>query len=337
MRFCHWIPPHNANGEDAPAFGATDLWLLAVVLIWGVNTVASKVVLEVVPARDLYALRMVGIPLLLWPIWRLIGSPQGTSGRPPVLLVILAGLLVTGQNALFFWGLRRTTADIAALIGNTSPLWAALALVACGFQLFRLRNWAGFALGLGGAALMTFTRQHIEPTYAPAPGWGALACLCSAMCFGFYIVLTKGLMEQYGALRILTLTYLFGGALSLPVAALSAGHVPWAQMAPAHWATLVFSIAIGGALGFAVWYQVLRGANASRSVLYLYLVPVFAAVTAWIFLEEVLSPGQMVGMVMTTVGIYLARPEVTPRKPAVTEEPPEAAGHEPSQLVAGGH
>jgi drug/metabolite transporter (DMT)-like permease len=317
-------------------FGATDLWLLGIVLLWGANTVASKIVLEVMPSRDLYALRMVSVALLLWPIWRLIRPAQVTPGQPPVLLVLLAGLLLTAQNALFFWGLRRTTADIAALVGNASPLWAALALVACGFQLFRMRNWAGFALGLGGAALMTFTGHHVEPAYAPAPGWGALACLLSAMCFGFYIVLTKGLMEQYGALRILTLSFLIGGALSLPVAALSAGHVPWAQMAPVHWTMLFINIAVAGALGFGIWYHVLSRANASRSVLYLYLVPVFAAIIAWIFLEEVLSPGQMVGIVVTTLGIYLARPEVGNPQMLTTSHKQEEASHGSSKLAAGG-
>jgi drug/metabolite transporter (DMT)-like permease len=315
--FCHWIPPHT-EGADAPAFGATDLWLFSAILAWGGSNVACKIALQVVPPEDIYALRMIGVAVLLAPALLLIPRPAGARRIPPALL-ILAGLLLAGENAFFFWGLRLTTANIGSLMSNTSPLWAALVLAVCGFQLFRWHNWAGFGLGLVGAALMTVTAYRVAVSYAPAPTLGALGCLASAICFGGYIVLTKGMMEEQGALRILTLTYLIGAAFALPSAAVSLLHAPWAKLDTLHWSMLGYSTAISGAYAFAVWSLGMRRANTSRAVLYLYLVPVFSAVAAWIFLRELLSPGQMVGIVVTLVGVYLARPAdpagVARRKP----------------------
>jgi drug/metabolite transporter (DMT)-like permease len=284
------------------------VWLLSAVVIWGGNAVASKLLMEVVPALDVFYLRMIVGAVLLWAISLALPAESEERARPPLRLFLALGVLLALQNATFFLGLHLTTADISSLLSNTGPLWTALLLGSCGLQFFHRRNFLGFFLALGGTALMILTRRQVTVAYAPAPTAGAMFSLISAIFFGAYIVVAKGPIEKYGGLRILTGAYLVSAVLVLPLAVVRVGHVPWGQMTPLLWGMLSYSVALAGGWAFAVWYVAMRFANTTRAVLYLYLVPLFAALAAWLCLGEVLSPGQVLGIAVTLLGVYLARP-----------------------------
>jgi drug/metabolite transporter (DMT)-like permease len=47
-----------------------------------------------------------------------------------------------------------------------------------------------------------------------------------------------------------------------------------------------------------------------RAALYQYLVPLLAVIAAGIFLHEALHPWQYLGMALTLIGVFLARPPI---------------------------
>jgi len=69
------------------------------------------------------------------------------------------------------------------------------------------------------------------------------------------------------------------------------------------WSWLLLSGLVGLAIGDAFLFKAYQLIGARMGLLLLSLAPVFSAIIAWIFLEEVLTPIQFIGMLLSLVGI----------------------------------
>ncbi len=308
LHACDLIPKHRHDGRDRPAFGSDDLWLLSAVLIWGGNAVASKFLLMVLSPLAVFHVRMLGVALLLGVPMLLLHRLSARSLRVPWAVLIAGGLFMAGENAAYFWGLQLTTASQAALLSNTAPLWTALLVAGCGLERLGWRNWLGALVALAGVALVVLGVPQSDVGYAPAPALGALLALASAVFFALYMVTTKAVVEQWGALPTLAVGYAVGALVMLPTALLTLPRVPWETLRAFDWTMLAYSVLLAGAYAYIVYYRVIGRTSAVRVALYQYLIPVLAALAARIFLGEALHTWQYLGFLTTLAGIYLARP-----------------------------
>lgn len=310
LHACDLIPKHRHDGRGRPAFGTDDLWLLSAVLVWAGNVVASKFLLMVLSPGAVFYVRMLGVALLLGVPMLSLHRLSSQRGRVPWVVLIVGGLLMAGQNAAYFWGLQLTTASQAALLSNTAPLWTALLVAGCGLEGLSWRNWLGVLVALGGVALVILGVPGADVGYAPAPALGALLALASAVFFALYVVITKAVVEQWGALPTLAVGYIVGALLILPMALLTLPRVPWEALRAFDWGMLAYAVLLAGAFAYIVYYRIVGRTSAVRAALYQYLIPVLAALAARIFLGEALYFWQYLGFLITLVGIYLARPAV---------------------------
>ncbi len=308
LNACDLIPPSHRDGHDRPAFGADDLWVLSCILIWGGNAVASKILLLVLSPMVVFYLRTIG-GALLFGVPVLLRYRRSLTRAPlPWLILVLGGLMLAAENLTFFWGLRLTTASETAVLSNTGPLWTALMVGGCGLEHLRRHHWIGLLLALGGIALLVFVAPHGPAEYTPAPVLGGFLALLSAIFFALYIVVTKGVVEQIGALTLLATSYAVGALVTLPGAVVALPQVAWGELRPLDWSMLAYSVLLAGVYAFLVYYWVIGRTSALRVAVYQYLVPVTAALAAFLFLHESLQPWQYVGLVITLLGVYLARP-----------------------------
>ena len=101
----------------------TDLGLLFLVLIWGINFSVLKIVLRELDPLALNALRFPIAALALWMLVRRLDGPlrpdPGDVGR-----IIALGLLGNVAYQLFFiFGVNSTLAGNASLMLATTPVW----------------------------------------------------------------------------------------------------------------------------------------------------------------------------------------------------------------------
>jgi O-acetylserine/cysteine efflux transporter len=78
---------------------------------------------------------------------------------------------------------------------------------------------------------------------------------------------------------------------------------------------IAFVTLLASFVGLVVWYRTIGRTSASGTAVYQYLVPGVSLVGAAIFLGDRISGLQLVGIVVTLVGVYLARMRPRSRLP----------------------
>jgi drug/metabolite transporter (DMT)-like permease len=217
---------------------------------------------------------------------------------------VLVGALVHGAYlGGVFWAIRNgLPAGLSALIIGLQPLITA---VMAGFALGEKvlpRHWAGLAIGFAGIVVV------LAPKIGDAVG-GVTAATFAASLFGV-VAISAGTVWQKrrlaGADLVSGTLWQYVGATALMAAGsflfetrsfVVTGELVFALV----WLVLVLSI---GAI-FLLMHMIREGEMAKVSSLF-YLVPAVTALMAWALFGETLTPIQLAGMALTTVGVALA-------------------------------
>ncbi len=139
--------------------------------------------------------------------------------------------------------------------------------------------------------------------------------LSVAFFWALYSVLSPPYLQRLGTLYVSGWSMLFGALLMTPIIAWGWNDTPWAAMQPSHWASFAYTVVLAGALGYLFWYEGIRRLGIARSVIYSYLIPVFAMISAIAFLGEHVSLAQLIGASVVIAGLVLTR-WATPAPPA---------------------
>lgn len=220
----------------------------------------------------------------------------------------LAGLLFTGDLAVWHWSLQYTTVANSTLLANFAPVLVTLGgWLMWGEKLTR-RFLAGMVMGLFGATLLVGIHSQFHVQNLP----GDLLALGAAVFYAGYLLCLKQLRRRYDGLTIMAWTGLVACA-GFFLAALPAGETLWPRTMSG-WLVLV-SLGLVSHLGgqtliaFAVGHLA-----ASFSSVGLLLQPVVAGILAWIFFQERLDAVQGLGGILVLAGIALA---TQPRRRAI--------------------
>lgn len=285
-----------------------DPWLLSVALIWGGNFVVYKLVLAHVTPLVVVGVRygLMAPPLLL--VARLLSS-RPFVGRQHFGALLYAGLVVQSVQQLgFIAGVNLATAVEAALLTSTMPIWTALIAVGMGQERLTRLNWTGVLVGFLGVAMVVFGGKNGANQVAAGRLVGDVLLIGAAVLYGYFTVLAKPLVEEYGGLQTVACCYALGALVIVPAAGRDLIATDWTALPPATWFWLVGYIgALAGVYGFAVWYTSVGKTSAAKTAAYQYLVPVVAMAAAAIVLGERPQPLQLVGAAVTLAGLAMTR------------------------------
>lgn len=290
----------------APVFSAgLFLRLLGVPLIWGIAFVPGKLAVAGLPAGVAALGRYVMASLsLLAAAWWLEGGLPRPRGRQ---WLGLAGLGLTGiaaYNLLMFKALESLTASRTAMIVALSP-----ALIAAGSAVFqgeklRPHRWLGVALALFGAWIVLSHGDLGSLHMTLGPGE---ACMLGAVgCWVAYTLLSRRVLKNgLSILASTTWSCLLGTLMLMPVAALAWPQLGAGAQAAKPWLAVAFMGIFSTGIAF-LWYAdgILR-IGPARTAVFTNLVPVFAVLSAWLFLGEVPGPSLMIGGAVTLAGVAL--------------------------------
>jgi len=196
-------------------------------------------------------------------------------------------------------------AGLSALIAALQPL---LTIMIARFVLderVSLANLAGVVIGLVGVGIVLAPRVSSVTSETVAAMSGPILVNIVSM-----VAVTIGTFYQKrfvaaGDLRSLTAVQYLGALMvTLPVALyLEPLNLPFTRevLYGLVWSVLVLSI---GAISLML--MMIRRGAVSKVASLIYLIPPTAAVQAWAMFGETLATGQIAGMVVTAIGVYLA-------------------------------
>lgn len=285
-----------------------ELLLLLTAAMWGTNFSVVKVGLIDVPPIFFASSRFVVAVLVMLPLVKLMGQVVAFGRRDTMKIV---GLGVLGNSlymALFVFGAAMTSADNAALILATVPVFVALIGAVTGRERIAWQGWVGVIASLAGIAFVVAGSPREAAAGLHAGGLaGDLLILLATIAWAGYSTMIRPLVERHPPMAVTTLTTAAGAVplllLTIPLVSLAE-----LQSVPARgWSALVVSALIGITLPYIFWNYGISLLGSTRTSLYSFLVPLVAVFVAWLWLDERLTPVQWLGAMLALSGVLLAR------------------------------
>lgn len=300
-------PVRSLAGPGGPkhvAVSSTDMMLLGMSIIWGVNFSVVKYGTTQLAPLAFNGIRMTIAVLTLGVLVWARGGLRLSWSDARALFVL--GLLGNGlYQILFIEGIARTRAGTVALILAAGPAFVALIGRIMGVERVSARGWSGIGLSLAGIALVT------AGTPASSSGsttiLGNMLVLAGALCWAIFSVLLKPYANRIGAVQLGSITMLGGLLPLLVVASPSLASVSWGAMPAGLWLALVYSGFGALAVAGLFWLRGVRVLGPTRTAMYVNLQPVIALLVAWWALNEVPTAAQWGGTGAIIAGVLLTR------------------------------
>ena len=278
--------------------------LLVVVLIWGLNFIVMKEVLDQLSplAFNIIRLTMAAVALLLYMLWK-EGWPTLTRNDA----LKLAGLGILGNtfyHILMMSGLHLSTPELTALFVTTSPIWTTITVAIIGWERIRAMGWIGVGLSFIGAAIVIFN-SHESGTVHESELWGNVLALASAAVWGLYTVFSKDLLKRHSPLQMTTLALCVGVLILWPISLGDFLAVDLSQFSATLWLGIIFAGIFSIGFSYVVWAYGVQQIGASHTSVFVNLVPVVTFISAFIFLDKSFVPLQIIGGLIVISGIYL--------------------------------
>jgi drug/metabolite transporter (DMT)-like permease len=299
-------PVSGAAGPSrAPSgFGLTDLMLLGMALIWGVNFSVVKYGTQVLSPLAFNGVRMVLASLALGLI--ALSLRGRWPARGVALRLLLLGVLGNGlYQLLFVEGIALTRAGNAALMLAATPAFVALIGRVRGVERIGARGLVGILLSMAGIGLIVFSTAQGESTTSSVTG--DLLVLAACLAWATYTVLLKPYTERVDGVVLSALTMIGGTVPLVLVAAPALAGVRWGAMGWPAWGAVAYSGLLALVLAYLFWYQGVRTLGPTRTSMYGNLQPGIALFVAWVTLGEMPTVFQLVGVLLILGGVLMTR------------------------------
>jgi len=272
--------------------------LLAMNFCWAAAYSSYKVI--ALPTGSIVTLRfgLAAIPLLLaWP-WLPGPAPRGRDLSISCLMGLI--LFVIGQR-LQVYGNQIGTAGNSAVLIALEPLATSLGAAIFLREHIGPRRLAGFALGMFGVALLNgIGRPDFHWTRLAA----SLIFVSSFACEAAYSVLGKPIIMRASVMKMLAISLMVGTLANLLIdgpETVAAAKVLNLKA----WALLAMLGIVCTAIGYTVWFMVIRDCPISVAVLTIFAQSIFGVALAAFWAGEKLHWEQLLGTVTIIGGLVV--------------------------------
>jgi drug/metabolite transporter (DMT)-like permease len=286
---------------DARAHAAAYAGLSVATLGWASGFVAGKLALAEMTPLPVAAWRYGFAAAMLLP-FALRQRPTGGLGaaaRPLAGMIVCGGVLYPW---LFLLALSRTTATNTALLIALNPVLTLVFSPLVGEHLDR-RRLVGVAIALAGAVTVI---THGDPGHLLhlSLASGDLLALAAACAWAAFNLTSRRVVGRLTPAFTNCVIYTLGGIV---LAILGLREHPWLQLAAAT-PTAISGIALMALLSSVIAGQFfligVRTVGVSRTVVFVYLVPVLTALLSATLLGEEFHVAQAVGGGAVLAGVY---------------------------------
>lgn len=282
---------------------ATELSLIAMAVIWGVNFSVVKYGTQVMEPLAYNSLRMLlGCAVLFVVAYARPGRRPDRADRTRLLLLGILGHFV--YQALFVQGIALTRAGTASLVVAASPAVVAIVARLFGHERLPMKAVAGIALSISGVILVVGGSISADGT---AHLIGDLFILGAVVVWAFYTTWLVPLTQRVESAQVAAWT-LIGGVVPLTIVATPALlRTEWTAVAPLTWGAIAYSGLLAMVIAYLMWYRGVREIGPTRTAMFANLQPIVAVFVAWAALGEVPTVFQGAGATAVIGGLYLAR------------------------------
>lgn len=276
------------------------------VILWGMSYIWTDRLIDAgIPVMYFVPVRIFLAGLFLLLINAISGKLVAIARKdiPKFLLLALF------EPLLYFlaesYGIKETgSPTLSAMIIATIPIFSVIA----GNVLFREKinmvNAVGIMLSMGGICLVVMCKGRPGPNCV----LGIALLLAAVLSEVGHASVTKKLSGKYDSMNIVMYQFLIGSAYLLPLF-LAYGLKDFGPHFVSKEAVVpILCLAIlCSSLAFSLWVNTIKHLGVSKSGIFTAMIPVAAAIVAWLSGHEALLPRQWAGIAISTAGVILSQ------------------------------
>jgi drug/metabolite transporter (DMT)-like permease len=283
------------------------------VLLWSSSFVAAKFGLRHLSPLLFVAVRLIGCAVVLLALMLVLRRSWRPLGKRLWLHCAVAGALLNAGGLMApHVGLTLAPAAQIALVQSLTPLLTAAFGQRLLRETLRPRQWLGLLFGMAGVGLVVGQAALESP--ARFAGLvlafvGVLGLVAGTLYFGRFcrgVPLLPSAAVQFAAAAVVAT---FGAWLL---------ETPRWDLSSAAIIAVVWNTAMVSLGGMGLYFLMLVRGSAARTTANFYLVPGTAAVLAWLFFGERVSPLAVAGLVVASLGCWLVSAGASRRAVAVS-------------------
>ena len=255
-----------------------------------------------------FSLNLVRIGISAPLFWLVLAFKPTKAGIEKADIPRFIGCAVTGvaiNQLMFIKGVSMTTSIHASILSLVSPIFITAAAGWVLKEKFTLLKAAGLVLGIGGAALILFGKQH---TTASGENMmlGDILIIINAISYSIYFVIVKPLMEKYHPIHVVRWVFTFGAFMILPFGLNDFLNTDFSAFNLNAWLALGLLVLGTTFMAYLLNVYGIKYLGAGITGMYIYTQPLFASLIGLLFLGEPFSLNNGIAALMIGAGVLLS-------------------------------
>ena len=276
------------------------------IILWGISYIWTDILIKLdIPVFYFVFVRILLAGIILF----LFNAASGRVTRihrkdlPKFLLLALF------EPFIYFlcesYGLKETgSPTLSAMIIATIPLFSIVAGRLFFNERINIVNIAGIVLSLSGICLVVMSKDQIGENVVI----GIILLVIAVLSEVGHASVTKSLSRNYCSQVIVMYQFLIGSVYLLPLFITKGLDNFSMRYLSAEVLYPIFCLAfLCSSLAFSLWVSTIKSLGVAKSSIFSALIPVVAAIVAWILGHESLNVRQAIGILLSTVGVILSQ------------------------------
>ena len=204
------------------------------------------------------------------------------------------------------YGLKLTgSPTLSAMVIATIPIFS----IGAGIIFFKERinavNIVGIFFSLIGIVMVAMAKGALGEHFI----WGIVLLLIAVISEVGHASITKSLSGNYSSQIIVMYQFLIGSIYLLPMFIWKGvdGFSIETHLTPEVWYPIICLAALCSSLAFSLWVSTIKNLGVAKSSIFSALIPVAAAIIAWVMGHEILNERQWTGIAISTFGVILSQ------------------------------
>ena len=276
------------------------------IILWGISYIWTDMLIEMeIPVFYFVFVRILLAGIILF----LFNATKGRITRIHRKDLPKFLLLAFFEPFIYFlcesYGLKETgSPTLSAMIIATIPIFS----IGAGMVFFKEKvnivNVLGILLCVGGICLVVMSRDEIGENVI----FGIILLVIAVLSEVGHASITKSLSFNYSSQIIVMYQFLIGSVYLLPLfltkglAGFDSTYLSADVLYP-----IVCLAFLCSSLAFSLWVSTIKSLGVAKSSIFSALIPVVAAIVAWILGQESLNARQFAGIALSTLGVIFSQ------------------------------
>lgn len=204
------------------------------------------------------------------------------------------------------YGLKLTgSPTLSAMVIATIPIFS----IGAGIIFFKEKvsfiNIIGVLATLIGIVMVAMAKGELGENFI----WGVVLLLIAVVSEVGHASITKSLSGNYSSQIIVMYQFLIGSVYLLPMFLWKGldGFSIETHFSPEVWYPIICLAVLCSSLAFSLWVSTIKNLGVAKSSIFSALIPVAAAIIAWILGHELLNSRQWAGIAISSLGVILSQ------------------------------